>query len=304
MKLKDVRNDIGVLRALTPAYTRVQQHLSLLHDFKDFPDARLTVIYGKAGLGKSAACEAFAKKQPCIEVDRTLHMPVIYIKLWGTDKLNQLLDKLIYALRQRECITPSQGSAKLSLIMKLLKKMSTKLIIIDEFQHILPKTQNVTGRMGEIVNTVKTLVEVSNINVALVGMPATKQIYDFADKHEVFEEQAEQRSFTPLEVPMIDNITTQKLMRLYIKSLAAKNIEASILIEHETLGRLILLSQGCIRILSYVVQQALFESDGRIIITKASIEAAARQQKCYRNEFDIRRSEVIKKLSKWLGECA
>lgn len=140
------------------------------------------VLIGHAGTGKTTVCNAVLKNLPrrieARECKEVTVIPAFYSEIPSPATIRGVASSLLGALGD---VHPDRGTA-ISLthrVITQLKACKTRLILLDEFQHLLDKKRSQREEYRQDVsNWVKTLINKTHVPVVLVGMPECEVLVD------------------------------------------------------------------------------------------------------------------------------
>lgn len=133
------------------------------------------VLFGEAGTGKTTICNAILSRYPAsikksIEVEVNI-VPAFYARVPSPSTIRSLAGEL---LKRLGAPRPDCGNAKTltDRLVELLKVSETKIILLDEFQHLLAPSKVGESRTEKVCDWIKTLVNDTGVTICLVGTPA------------------------------------------------------------------------------------------------------------------------------------
>ena len=157
------------------AHTQAKEvEAALLRSFKTAgQNPRGMVLIGETGVGKTFTLERFALRHALPDTETHSYQVVVLVEIPAEATIKATLSAL---LRKLGCIRPESGTkdAMLSRALKLMSELRTQLIVFDEFQHLL-ETQTLRHRKN-VVNFIKSLMNITHIPVVLAGMPESALI--------------------------------------------------------------------------------------------------------------------------------
>lgn len=158
--------------------------------------ARCMLLTGTSGSGKTALLKKFASKHPPYRQDGRLICPVLYVEVPSNCKLGVLAENIMRALEVPEAIALRGTTAsKTDRAKHYLREQGVKLVILDEFQHML-KSEN-QKVIFEAADYVKSLLNEAICPFVLAGTDAAKKVYRE-------NEQLQRRSFGVRELKPFD----------------------------------------------------------------------------------------------------
>lgn len=178
------------IRTITIHYPKYEEMLNLLEEMLDMfeiPDQLF--IYGPTGVGKSTVTKEFLKRYPVVEVvtsDRKYkRITVLRVEVPPKATPKSLAAAILESIGDP---TFNKGTEQelTSRILYYIRSLEIKIIIIDEFQHLIDAdTDHV---LVTAANWLKSFTDKCAIPVVLCGMPSSVNIF-------VKEEQLDRRYF-------------------------------------------------------------------------------------------------------------
>lgn len=213
------------LQCLWERLNYVHQHHSSTHG------KRGLLVYGKSGEGKTFAVKQYQSQFKDIKTKEVTKQPVFYYRLSESKKsVDDLLAMLILALGG----TPVKGRPKAGELFHqfktLIKEKSVELVIIDEIQQVLPKTDG--QRALEIVKFLCGLIDAEDINTAFVfvGSDRAMRLLTFGQTGNTIDdnEQLSRRMLRPVKLGRIEPRVQEwvDVVNFFIKFLGYKALNA------------------------------------------------------------------------------
>ena len=145
-------------------------------------EPRGAVLVGVGGTGKTTICNAIVKRFPRredVSGDAIVSIvPAFYASVPSPSTIKSLAGNLLESLGAQ---SPRQGNA-ISLTARLcilLKQCQTKIILLDEFHHLLAEASVGEARANKVCNWIKSLINQTGVMVCLVGVPACEALVNF-----------------------------------------------------------------------------------------------------------------------------
>ncbi|WP_293914107.1 TniB family NTP-binding protein [Deinococcus sp.] len=158
-------------------YTRAEEHMARMKDLldisKDNPQQTKPdnfIIVGETSSGKTSLVKNFIRlyaapvndpDQPCA------HLPALYVLFRAEpdeDRLyHWILDAMFAAYKEKD-----RPDKKYRMVVELIKRLDVRMLIFDEFHHILTAT---SVRQRRSLNTIKTLSTDLQIPMVATGIP-------------------------------------------------------------------------------------------------------------------------------------
>lgn len=157
-------------------------------------DPRLLAIIGDSGAGKSKVLSAFQSRHRPQRSADGLYVPVILIRAPPRPTAKNIAELLLHQLGDPFFANGSE-SVKTIRLKKLLRACGTRLIIIDEFNHLVDRSGR---RVWEhVADYIKVLAEEANVGVVVAGLPRCTQVIECNP-------QLKRRFLAPIEIPSLD----------------------------------------------------------------------------------------------------
>lgn len=179
----------------TPTYTAIQRELRrTLRENATSSTPACKHFIGHSRTGKSFAFREFEAGYPAKRTETGLKKEVIYAQAPVKGTIKGLMEALLMALGDPLWMVGTYSNM-LARLLLLLERAGTKMIILDEFQHLVDKGQHtlLTGT----TDWLKALVEPNTFSLVCVGLPSSKAL--------IFKsEQLRLRFDATIEVPAYD----------------------------------------------------------------------------------------------------
>lgn len=143
-----------------------------LNEFLAEPECVL--LTGKSGSGKTSFIKQFISQYPVIHDDEVDIRTVIYVEIPSQASIKDLC---IVILKAFEDPVDNSKLTKLVLSEKVInftKQAKTKLLILDEFQHLIEKST--VAKVDNLANWIKNFINITRIPVFIVGMPESEYV--------------------------------------------------------------------------------------------------------------------------------
>ena len=251
-KLLPFLNIVKGISIDTPAFTGIQRTLSrtlLEHASTSTPACKH--IVGHSRTGKSFAIREFEARFPPVRTADGLVKHVIYVQAPVRGTIKGLMEALLEALGDPLWMVGTYSNM-LSRLLNLLDKAQTKMIILDEFQHLCDKGQKAS--LTGATDWLKALVERNTFSLVCVGLPSSRTI--------IFKsEQLRNRFDSTVEVPVYDwmNAQSRRVFRSVLRALQKKlaPFELPDLTTPEMSLRMFIACGGRIGLLSKILDRAV-----------------------------------------------
>lgn len=143
-----------------------------LNSFLAEPECVL--LTGNSGSGKTSFIKQFVSHYPVIYGDEVDIRTVIYVEIPSQASIKDLC---LVILKAFEDPVDNSKLTKLVLSEKVInftKQAKTKLLILDEFQHLTEKST--LTKVDNLANWIKNFINVTRIPVLIVGMPESEYV--------------------------------------------------------------------------------------------------------------------------------
>ena len=131
------------------------------------------MLTGETGTGKSTVMKEFERHYPKIEHDTFVEVPILRASVPLPVTISNMMTNLLASLRDPAADRGTQAQ-KATRLNKLLIGCKVRLIILDEFQHLIEgKSQHNNSNVSDWL---KTLINETRIPVVLCGMPTAKDV--------------------------------------------------------------------------------------------------------------------------------
>lgn len=152
-------------------YPRAQQVLSLMEDLMAYPKVERMpslLIVGSTNNGKTQILKRFCERYPVDidEDDYTNIQPVVFVSAPPKPDENEFIIRLLQELLVPYSKTDSIGT-KRAQVMRAMEARQTKMLIIDEVQHIIAGSYN---SQKSFLNSIKDLSNQLKIPIVAAGI--------------------------------------------------------------------------------------------------------------------------------------
>lgn len=174
---------IATLDKLVVNHNRLKFVVDGILDCKDkseyYRESLNCLLVASGGMGKSTACRQILSKMPSynvkdVDCERTI-IPVFYAEVPSPATIKGLATTLLRRLRDPN---PSTGNteAMTERLCHLLKACKTKLILLDEFHHLIDSSGKSARLNLKVCNWIKNLVNRVHVSFCLIGLPVFEPI--------------------------------------------------------------------------------------------------------------------------------
>lgn len=140
------------------------------------------VLVGVGGMGKTSICNMIMNQFPAFTIHNELSTvnarPAFYSSVPSPSTIKSLAVNLLESLGDP---FPKKGSAHVltGRLYKLLEQCQTKIILLDEFHHLLLEGSANEKRTHKICNWLKSLINNTGVMVCLIGTPSCEALVKF-----------------------------------------------------------------------------------------------------------------------------
>lgn len=178
-KINRLDNVIITYPSMTAAFQGLVECVTMSDTSKEPSGA---VLVGVGGMGKTSICNMIVKHFSTYlvedELSSTNVRPAFYSSVPSPSTIKSLAANLLESLGDP---FPKKGSAHVltSRLNTLLKQCQTKIILLDEFHHLLLEGSVNEKRTHKICNWLKSLINNTGVMVCLVGTPSCEALVNF-----------------------------------------------------------------------------------------------------------------------------
>lgn len=140
------------------------------------------VLVGMGGMGKTTICsmilDRFSERTVSDGLAVTTTRPAFYSSVPSPSTIKSLAANLLESLGDP---FPKKGSANVltTRLYALLKQCETRIILLDEFHHLLVEGSANEKRTHKICNWLKSLINNTGVMVCLIGTPSCEALVNF-----------------------------------------------------------------------------------------------------------------------------
>lgn len=233
--LNDYRDLLSRITIPHPAFELAGVELERAYDSvgrTSFPQC--FQLLGPSRAGKTCVIKRFVAKYPPVREPERLHVRVVYAPIPPKGTPAGVMENLLKALGDPMWARGSQTN-KLSRLLTLLEKCGCRMIVFDEFQHLIDKGQNQT--LKQTRDWLKALVEPNQWALVASGLSDSRSAIDQdeqlrgrfdpfvairrfdwgdAELHEQFRGvlSAFQQAMTPFDLPSLEG--DEMALRMYL----------------------------------------------------------------------------------------
>ena len=151
-------------------------------------------IVGRERSGKSTIIETFVSKYPRVRELSGMKVPILSFELPAKPTVISLVECMLEKIGDPAYTTGTKGN-KIARIKKLIKSAQVRMIVIDEFQHLIDKG---TLKIAyEAADWLKGIVNECNVSLVVSGLPNAISVFNR-------NKQFRGRFNAPIELPIYD----------------------------------------------------------------------------------------------------
>ncbi len=180
---QSVYERIAAMDKVIVAHDMLKHTLSSLNDCIAWSGQNVepqgAIVVGIGGTGKTTICKTILKQYPQQEIvennARIMTIPAFYASVPSPSTIKSLALNLLESLGE----TTMKGSNAFALTKRLctlLKTCRTKVILLDEFHHLLAEGSAGGKQSVKVCNWLKTLINETKVMVCLVGVPECESL--------------------------------------------------------------------------------------------------------------------------------
>ncbi|KPC52282.1 TniB family NTP-binding protein [Amantichitinum ursilacus] len=234
------------------AYPRFQRILFEIQRIQEESHAtrtpRCMLITGETGVGKSSLIAQYIKMNPSGKSIDGRVMPVLKIEVPLPATISALITAMLEALSADFANTGTLSKRRSNLV-SLMTGCGVKLVIIDEFQHLVERGSDI--KIGNVADWIKSLINETNIPIVLVGVPTAMAVLEHSPQlARRFPMRREIKPFDFVREPS----EFMKLLEHFDEQLPFARISG--LADPDLAPRLFLASKGVFGHLAFLIQEA------------------------------------------------
>ena len=288
----------------TPYYTAGKAYIERLIETGVDNDAKLGILIGTSGVGKTHLCDKIRVMYPDIITDEKTTKPVIYVKLGASAAIGDVLSAIHTTLLGARSKGNMNKKDRSDHICELMQELGTKLIIVDEAQHAMAGVSNEYGKTGEYINTLKILIDDGKVPILVSGLEHLKKLRNFPGKNEDFGKQLKRRSHAPVELKPFGPKGTARVINIYRKQLKELGVICDVLSNDLVKARIHLCTGGAIGVIFDLLKSSLRTYKNCVSISQKSLEEEAEllfdEEE---NAFQFKDNHVKQLITKQVGEA-
>lgn len=180
-KYEDIRAKLKLISEIRVHYPIFNVILSNMErcfeESVDLAEPLCMIITGDTGVGKSTIIKALSDRHPSIKTSEEVNIPVLVATVPLPATIGGLYTSLLTALGAP---FPDRGKIeyKRLRLLELLKRCNVRLIILDEFQHLVER--GTRQRIDAVADAIKSLINQTTLPFILAGMPAARAVLEYS----------------------------------------------------------------------------------------------------------------------------
>lgn len=274
LDLTPYRDLVARIRIPHPTYELAMTEISRAYRSVGDTDFPLCLqILGPSRAGKTCVVKDFIKSVPPVRTTEGAVMPVVYARIPPKGTTMALMENILRALGDPYWYRGSESN-KLARVIAQLEQCECKMLVLDEFQHLCDKGQNLALR--RTTDNLKALVEPNKWALIASGLSDSRRVIDF-------DTQLSGRFDAEVEIPRFDWMDTSlnEQFRGVIASFEASLMpfEFPAFTDEQMALRLYLATGGLMGLLVKLLHRSIEDAigDGRVAIGMPDMERAFRR---------------------------
>lgn len=158
------------------------------------PEPICLAVIGESRTGKSRLLEEASRPWKTMRTKEGLYVPTISIKTPARPTVKGVVTRLLEELGDPQWDKGTE-TVKTMRLEKLIERVGTKVLFMDEFQHFHDRNLNKVSQ--EVADWLKSLVDETKICLVVVGLPNCQAVIDQS-------EQLSGRFLHPIKLPRFD----------------------------------------------------------------------------------------------------
>ncbi|RMC98545.1 transposase [Aquitalea palustris] len=181
LKYEDVKQKLQAIKEIRvhyPIFSAILANMErCLEESVDLAEPLCMIITGDTGVGKSTIIKTMSDRHPSIKTSEEVNTPVLVASVPLPATIGALYTSILTALGAP---FPDRGKIeyKRLRLFELLKRCNVRLIILDEFQHLVER--GTRQRIETVADAIKSLINQTALPFILVGMPAACAVLEYS----------------------------------------------------------------------------------------------------------------------------
>ncbi|WIG83712.1 TniB family NTP-binding protein [Photobacterium damselae] len=180
----------------TPSVIKILRYMDRCRDLSDFDsEPTCMMVFGASGVGKTAVIKKYlSQNKPESEIRGDI-IPVLHIELPDNAKPVDVARELVLEMGDPLALYDADLTRLTEKLTHLIPSVGVRLIIIDEFQHLVEERSNQV--LTQVGNWLKMIINKTKCPIVLFGMPYSKVVLQANSQlHGRFSIQFELRPFS------------------------------------------------------------------------------------------------------------
>lgn len=177
-RIHELLKKVATIRIRYPLFNAILADMDrCLTESPDLREPLCMLITGDTGVGKSTLIDTFHGMHPPHSTEEGTEIPVLVASVPLPATIGGLFSSMLYAMGAP---FPDRGNIefKRRRLIELLRRCHTRLVILDEFQHLVERGKR--QRIEAVADAIKSLINQSDIPFLLVGMPAAHSVLEYS----------------------------------------------------------------------------------------------------------------------------
>lgn len=231
-------------------------------------------LIGESRTGKSRVIEEFCHRHPPTRLEQGLSIPILRVKTPSYPTVKGLVELLLGAIGDPRFTTGTEN-AKTMRLKHLMQKVSTNMVVLDEFQHFFDKGSQMV--MHQVADWLKILADETRCALVVAGLPTCRAVIDQ-------NEQLAGRFAAPVIMPRLNwtvEVERQEFLAILqaFDEVIAGVLDCPALAAEEMAFRCFCMCGGLIGILSKFLRQLVWNAStaDRKVLTLKDLQEAHNQ---------------------------
>lgn len=139
-----------------------------------YDDPQVAVILGESRAGKTRVLETIISENPTVTTPEGLNMPIVGIRVLKGTTTNGVLSLILNAMGDKFTGRGTETD-KLIRLLGFVEKLKVKVIIIDEFQHLVRFNKK---SEFDTADALKVLADLASVNLIVAGIEYARKVID------------------------------------------------------------------------------------------------------------------------------
>ncbi|MEZ8303611.1 TniB family NTP-binding protein [Vibrio splendidus] len=159
----------------TPSVTKILGYMDRCRELSDFEsEPTCMMVFGASGVGKTTIIKKYLSQNKRDSEARGDVVPVLHIELPDNAKPVDAARELLLEMRDPLALYETDLARLTKRLTDLIPVIGVKLLIIDEFQHLVEERSNRV--LTQVANWIKMILNKTKCPIVLFGMPYSKVV--------------------------------------------------------------------------------------------------------------------------------